>query len=115
MSNTRQITCEEWEKKYDPIQDKEGSEIFYETHDSSGYIRGYTALLDRAKELAGGNEILANRHIWTRMDGDSGRLVLVNGIHFVNRLDYCLTKKSWASREVDKDLDIEVEYEEEHN
>ena len=104
------LTLEEWEDKYEPVQDIEGVEIFYETYISDGYVRDYQALLDEATRLAGGSELKAHHHIWTRQDGEDGNLVLTNGIHFVNRLDYCLTKKPWATKENDKSKDIVVKY-----
>jgi hypothetical protein len=33
-------------------------------------------------------------HIWTEMDGDNG-VYLVNGFHYVNRIQYYITNKPW--------------------
>jgi hypothetical protein len=34
------------------------------------------------------------RHIWTEMDGDNG-VYIVNGFHYVNRIQYYITNKPW--------------------
>lgn len=31
-------------------------------------------------------------HVWTRIDGDDGRLYIINGWHIVNRIDYIVTE-----------------------
>ena len=49
--------------------------------------------------------------IWTRLDGDDGKLHLTNGIRYVNRLDYCVTRKPWVNRETPKEAIIDVDYE----
>jgi len=102
------LKIDEWEILYSPLQDDEG-EIFY--HPSSdGSELSFDALIEKASEFVGGNKKAAYRHIWTRVDYD-GKLYLVNGIHVVNRLDYCITEKPWWTGRGD-DTVIEVEYEE---
>ena len=34
-------------------------------------------------------------HVWTLMDDDYGKLVVVAGYHFVNRVHYIITLKPW--------------------
>jgi len=34
-------------------------------------------------------------HVWTLMDDDYGKLVVVAGYHFVNRVHYIITIKPW--------------------
>jgi hypothetical protein len=38
------------------------------------------------------------RHVWTEMDGDNG-VYIVNGMHFVNRIQYYITNKPWNDGE----------------
>ncbi len=42
-------------------------------------------------------------HVWTRIDGDNGRLYIINGWHIVNRIDYIVTEIPWL-----EDHDYEV-------
>ncbi len=34
-------------------------------------------------------------YVWTRIDGDDGRLYTINGWHIVNRIDYIVTEIPW--------------------
>lgn len=37
------------------------------------------------------------RHVWTVLDDDNGDLVVCAGFHFVNRVNYIITKKPWET------------------
>ena len=114
MSKDILLSDDEWVKKYNPICGDEG-ERFYETYVSDSYEDDFEALKKKATELAGGSKKEAFRHVWTRVDGDSGKLILLNGYHMCNRLDYCLTKEPWGKDGLEikdyNDIYIEVTYE----
>ena len=104
------LSLEDWEDRYDPIQDENG-EVWYETYKSDSYERDFDALMNEASRLAGGEKD-AYKYIWTRIDGsEDDNMYLVNGIRFVNRLDYCITNKPWADSDSSGgDMLIEVLY-----
>lgn len=111
MVDFKEMTVEEWEDRYEPIQNEDGAEVFYEGTHSETYEYDFTALINAATELAGGNEDDAFKYIWSRLDGeDNDNMYIENGIRVVNRLDYCLTKRPWMSREDDKSKIIQVLY-----
>ena len=109
--NNEPLTLDQWESTYLPVQDDEGCEVFFET---------YHPHLDELA-VCSGEQALANlpnkhkpyNHVWTRVDGDNGKLILLNGYHLCNRLDYCVTKLPWGTGNLESDnkLYIEVTYE----
>jgi len=103
----RLLTLDEWVDEFQPIQGTEG-ELFFST-----YGEFIEELKSRADEIAAQHGTREHQHIWTRVDGDSGRLILLNGWHTVNRLDYCLSELPWGDgTDTDRDVYIEVTYEE---
>ncbi len=36
-----------------------------------------------------------NKHIWTIVDNEDGELIIIAGLHFVNRLGYLITAEAW--------------------
>jgi len=78
MSLYSQIDEDEWIKTYEPVT--EGDDIlFYETY---------------GKELEH-IQTLSPQFVWTLMDADNGKIILVNGVRFVNRIAYAVTKNPW--------------------
>jgi hypothetical protein len=65
------MTYEEWEAKYKPITDADGSPRLYET-----YGDDYDEILD-----------VENEYLWTWIDGGDYS-VISNGFHYVNRMGY---------------------------
>jgi len=111
----RDITIDEWESRYNPLQDEDGLEIFYSpfrNKDCDEADLNFETLEEDAEAFAVSNGGSWYHYVWSRQEDDNGRLVLTNGVHTVNRLDYCLTHNSWASRAMDEDIDILVRYEE---
>jgi hypothetical protein len=102
------ISIEEWESKYKPIVNAEGFEQFFYPKSSGQF--SYDQMISIATSLAKGDEEKAIFHVWTRQDDDNGNLILSNGSHYVNRLDYCLTKKPWGSTKDDFKKNIVVNY-----
>ena len=100
------LTLDNWETEYNPILDEDGQEIYHEPRDKQLQIK-----LDSLAKAQGTEP---HQHVWTRVEGDSGKLVLINGWHICNRLDYLICKQPWGDgTDEDKDIYIEVKYEEE--
>lgn len=92
------LTPKAWEKQYSPIDvNDEGYETFME----------YEEAITLAKTL---NKKNPQFHVWTRVDGEDGKLILLNGFRLCNRLDYCVTKKAWGNDPKGSDY-IEVSWE----
>ena len=74
------MSNEQWEKTYLPMVNSITNEgISYETYgDEEDYVRQQD-----------------ERHVWTEMDGDNG-VYIVNGMHYVNRIQYYITNKPWT-------------------
>lgn len=108
-----EMSLDDWEKKFMPLQGEDGNETWYETYVSENYEHDFKAMWDRAMGLSGGNIVKAYAHIWTRKDGDDGGMYLTNGLRVVNRLDFCLCKKPWAEVGEDgalEDIHYEIDY-----
>ena len=74
------MSNEQWEKTYLPMVNNITNEgISYETY---GDEVDYVSQQDE-------------RHVWTEMDGDNG-VYIVNGMHYVNRIQYYITNKPWT-------------------
>lgn len=103
------LTYEEWEATYIPATNPEEDDavVFYETY--SPHREDVTIY---AEQLAKEQGTRLYQHIWTRVDGDNGKLILLNGWHICNRLDYCVSHIPWGNgTQEDKDTYIEVKYE----
>lgn len=44
--------------------------------------------------------------IWTEMDFGDGKIHILNGMHFVNRVAYYVTKKAWHASHIDVIRDL---------
>lgn len=81
-------TCEplsnqQWDEIYQPMVNSITNEgISYETY---GDEEDYVSQQDE-------------RHVWTEVDGDNG-VYIVNGMHYVNRIQYYITNKPWNDGE----------------
>ena len=75
------ITMEQWEEIYQPMVnhlDSHGERLAYETYgDELDYVRQQD-----------------ERNVWTEIDGDNG-VYIINGFHYVNRIQYYITNKPW--------------------
>ena len=77
------LTYDEWLKKYDIKPNEYGDPANFETYgDDWDYIKSLDPKL-----------------VWTFRDDDDGRGVITNGIGFVNRLEYYVSKKPWNDGE----------------
>jgi hypothetical protein len=108
MTNDTLLTYDEWNDKYIPATNPETDDtIFYET-----YSPHIDDLKNYAEQIAKEQGTKPYQYIWSRVDGDSGKLILLNGWHICNRLDYCISHTPWGDgTDNDKDTYIEVTYE----
>jgi len=70
-----------WEAKYQPIQNhitKNGDDKFETYGEELEFVRSI--------------HFTEPNRVWTLIEGDSGDLWITNGYHFVNRLNYFITK-----------------------
>ena len=77
MTKTIQITEEEWEERYKPLEQ---------------LLDVYGEDWERVKSFQPYN-------VWTLYEGDWG-LYIFNGIHFVNRLGYYICEEKWTEGEL---------------
>lgn len=77
------MSNEQWEEYYKPTPNLISEEGFaFETY---GDELAYVATRDP-------------HHVWTEMDGDNG-VYIVNGMHYVNRIQYYVTEVPWLEGE----------------
>jgi hypothetical protein len=76
-----------WDEKYKPIPNHidKGNDKFETYGEELEFVRTI-------------NSTEPNR-VWTLIEGDSGNLWIVNGYHFVNRLNYFITKNPYEKEE----------------
>lgn len=70
------LNFEEWEERFSPLTDEEGSVKLWETYDEDFEEVWITDI----------------RYVWTLVEGDSGDWYITPGISYVNRLNYLITK-----------------------
>ena len=77
------MTYEEWEAKYKPISNHiTGECCSFETYgDELDFVMSQKP-----------------EHIWTEIDGDNG-VYIVDGYHYVNRIQYYITEIPWQDGE----------------
>lgn len=92
-----------WEKKYKPLKNVENAAfdgLMYET-----YGKELDSLTRKAKAFAKNDGATKNGyHVWTIVDGEGSKVIILNGWHVVNRLGYMITKNAWLEGQ-----EIEVE------
>jgi hypothetical protein len=67
-----ELTDEQWDEEYSPINNPFEKDVdLFETYgDALEFIQR-----------------MPEEHVWTQVDGDDGGLYIVNGFHYVNRID----------------------------
>jgi hypothetical protein len=74
-----------WDAKYKPIKNHfDGSDKFETYGKELDFVRAQNP-----------------RCIWTLVDGDDGNLYIVDGYHFVNRINYFVTKVPYEGNGMD--------------
>lgn len=98
ISKSRALKVEEFDEVFPIIQN--GDEIMQ--------LDEYSDAISHSKKY---DEVNPYRHIWTCVDGESNKLILLNGYHLCNRLYYVVSPEPWGTGEdTDKDIYIEAEY-----
>lgn len=82
---TKAVAYRWFEKRYEPIPDPLNPDIVYREFDDPEW--------ERLKTVKDGF-----RYVWTIVDCD-GKLYLLPGYHFVNRINWVLTKNPWPDEE----------------
>lgn len=80
-------TIDEFDEIYTP-DDAVKSEIF-DDDGQEGMLETFGKDLDLVLKIH--NE--TPKRVWTTVDGDDGSVYLVSGFHFVNRINYVITKE----------------------
>ena len=80
------MNYDEWNDKYHPINNDLDDEALLDT-----------LLLPILLKI--------DRHfVWTAVDGESDKIIIIPGFHIVNRLGYYVTDKPWE--DIDKDMEV---------
>jgi len=82
------INSEQWDDEFIPIMDGESYKDF---HPKIVNDDDDKKILEKA--------ILEDR-VWILVEDDDGDLILLNGMHFVNRIDVYITEKPYNKNEV---------------
>jgi hypothetical protein len=86
----RRMTFNKWAETFCPVKNKlaknaAGGGMMFET---------YGEEVDHVLSYANGKACPGSeRMVWTLVEGDSGRLVIVEGYHYVNRVGYFITSR----------------------
>ncbi len=91
------LTEDEFEVQFKPVENIEHGQGIYQfdAYDEKDY--GFLQFM----------AINHPTHVWTRIDGDDGRLYNINGWHIVNRIDYIITEVPWQVDNEYEALDYE--------
>lgn len=81
------LTYESWHARYRP-------EYNYLTKDEHPAFDG--EMFETYGDEVAYVEKVSPSRVWTYMDGDDGALVIVNGLHMVNRIGYFVTDEPWT-------------------
>jgi len=111
-----QTSLETWNDYFEPISyDDEDDKTFDCYEDAVKYVEKHI-ISKPYDDWDGVDEKLYNKphqHIWSIIDGESGKLILLNGYHKVNVLGYLVCKIPWGNgTDSDANVYLEVKYEE---
>jgi hypothetical protein len=110
------ISVDDWEDYFEPVQyeENEDDKKFSDFQEAVKYVEKH--IIQKPYDNWNGvDETLCNKpyqHIWSIVEGDNGKLILLNGYHKCNVLDYLVCKTPWGTGEdSDADVYLEVKYE----
>lgn len=95
-TNYKELSYDEWEETYSPISNPINSRASFEGR----MFETYGEDLEFVEAYALKTDGLG---VWTLVDGDEDEMIIGNGFHFVNRIGYFLTEKTY-----DEDIQIDV-------
>jgi hypothetical protein len=95
----KRILWKTFEKKYKPILNKYQSSAecpvyMFDTSDKE--FKLLKRLADKFAKTEGGKN---GYHVWTMVDGERDKVIILNGWHLVNRLGYLITEERWQEGE----------------
>ena len=79
------LTEDEFEAKFKPVENLEQDQGTYQFDAYDEKDSGFLQFMATNYPA----------HVWTRIDGDDGRLYTINGWHIVDRIDYLVTEVPW--------------------
>ena len=79
------LTEDEFEEQFRPVENLEQGQGIYQFDAYDAKDSGFLQFI----------AINYPAHVWTRIDGDDGRVYNINGWHIVNRIDYVVTEVPW--------------------
>ena len=90
------MSDDDWMKEFDPVLDADG------------------LLFEISQNAENFQELVEAQRVWTMLDCD-GSLYLSPGVHWVNRVGYFVTNKSWTNKSVYVAWDVRDEDDNEEN
>jgi hypothetical protein len=81
------LTSEKWDEEFIPIMNGESYKDFH------------PKIVNDDEKLILEKALLENR-VWTLVEDDDNDLVLLNGLHLVNRIDVYITQKPYNKNEI---------------
>jgi len=104
MADKKPLTVKQFDDYFKPIENEDGN----------GYLIDFSNEAEQvAKEYIAENNLTTevHQHIWTVVDGSSGKLCTINGCHMCNRIGYMVCETPWGDgTDSDKDVYIEAKY-----
>jgi sulfur transfer protein SufE len=104
MANKKPLTVKQFDDFFKPI----------ENENEYGYLIDFSNEAEQAaKEFIKKNNLTTevHQHIWTVVDGSSGKPCAINGWHMCNRIGYIICKTPWGDgTENDSNVYIEAKY-----
>lgn len=98
IAKKKPLTIRQHEKFFKPFV-KDDDTILFDYSDEA---------TEKATEFANAQNTKPYQHIWTLVDGDSGKCCLINGWHRCNRLAYVVCETPWGDGS-DSDYDVYIE------
>lgn len=89
MTTLIKMEMDTWCANYKPIVNLYAENPSLDDGEGGIMFETYGGELDFVRGVAVTNP----HHVWTYIDGDDGKTVIVNGFHLVNRIGYLITTK----------------------
>lgn len=97
LSQDIEPQCSPLEVEEERVEDAEECDSRFELIEHHDTIAGSPWLLETYGEEFARVQAADPRHVWTVVDGDNGLLYLVAGLHYVNRVNYVLSRRPWVT------------------
>ncbi|RLF44396.1 MAG: hypothetical protein DRN17_04530 [Thermoplasmata archaeon] len=89
-----EMCVEVWENGYDPLMDEDNCQErrFHWEGEQWAEFESILADLEPDKKKR-------YYHTWTLMTDDNGEMIICNGLRYVNRMEYIITREKWQENE----------------